>query len=111
MAACEAFYFAGLKRRRARSVSTRLISEGQLKERSEGVKHSGKPRSEKCWRRVLINCIKLAALVLARCVPKPAGRFCLQSFELRDVNNPIIDYKLNRFGCGARWIGSLKLRP
>jgi hypothetical protein len=34
------------KGRKAWSVSTRLVLEGQLKERSEGVKRSGKPRSE-----------------------------------------------------------------
>ena len=34
------------------------------------IKHSGKPRSEKCWRRGLDIVIKLAAMVLAFAVPE-----------------------------------------
>ena len=33
------------------------------------IKHSGKPRSEKCWRRGLDIVIKLAAVLLASAVP------------------------------------------
>jgi hypothetical protein len=63
--------FTYFKRRKVWSVSTRLYTEGQLKERSEGYKHSGKPRSEKRLASgVLTDFVKLAALLIARCVPK-----------------------------------------
>jgi hypothetical protein len=70
------------KRRKAWSISTRLYTEGQLKERSEGYKHSGKPRSEKRLASgVLTDFVKLAALLFARCVPQPVQ--AVQGYEFR----------------------------
>jgi len=58
------------KRRKAWLISTRLYTEGQLKERSEGFQAQWQTAlGEEIGSGVSTNFVKLAALLIARCVP------------------------------------------
>jgi hypothetical protein len=63
---------------------TGLYTEGQLKERSEGFQAQWQTAlGEEIGSGVLTDFVKLAALLIARCVPKPSEQFKVQSSEFR----------------------------